>query len=83
MIMSADYMDIRREGIQIGEARGEVRGEARGRILQSVDIYRNEMQLDDDRILQKIMEKFHLTEPVATEYLKTNTNSAVDGGNVI
>ena len=26
MIMSADYMDIRREGIQIGEARGETRG---------------------------------------------------------
>ena len=26
MIMSADYMDIRREGIQIGEARGEARG---------------------------------------------------------
>ena len=25
MIMSADYMDIRREGIQIGEARGKQR----------------------------------------------------------
>ena len=79
MIMSADYMDIRREERQIGEAHGE----ARGRILQSVDIYRNEMQLDDDRILQKIMEKFHLTEPIATEYLKMDNNSAIDGGTVI
>jgi hypothetical protein len=30
MIMSADYMDIRREERQIGEALGEARGEARG-----------------------------------------------------
>ena len=62
MIMSADYMDARREGRE--------EGREEGRVLQSIDIYREEMHLDDEQIKQKIMDKFSLDESEAKQYMK-------------
>ena len=58
MIMSADYMDARREGRE------------EGRVLQSIEIYRNEMNMDNDQIRQKLIEKFSMNESEASDFLK-------------
>ena len=62
-------------GIAIGESRGIAIGESRGRVLQAIEIYRSEMDLDDAQILQKITEKFVLDESEAKQYMDDSRTS--------
>ena len=61
----SEMEDSMERGIVIGEARGE----KKGRVFEAVDIYRNDMKLDDHTILNRIMEKFQLTEEKAKKYV--------------
>ena len=60
-----DLEDARR--IERNEEREEGREE--GRILETVDIYRNEMELDDKTIITRLKRKFGLSEADAEKYV--------------
>ena len=48
-----------------------------GRIIESVEIYRKEMDLDDQSILNRIMEKFKLDRHEAEQYVMAETPEKV------
>lgn len=49
---------------QYGKAQKE-----EGRILEAVDIYRDEMNMDNEAIIKAIMKKFNLSRKTAEEYV--------------
>ena len=59
----------REEGIAYGREEGIAYGREEGTILGAVDIYREEMGLDDDAITDKIAARFHLTKEQAAHYV--------------
>ena len=48
-------------------------GRLEGKIESAIDIYRDELNLSDDDILNKIMTKYNLPKTDALKYLKKNT----------
>ena len=55
---------------QQGFEKGEKRGERRGRIMESVGIYREEMNMDDSAIVRELITSIDdLTEEQAWEYV--------------
>ena len=60
------------EGVQVGEQRGIEIGEQRGRkevIEKIIEIYREELGFEEDKIMVKLIKDFNLTEEKAKEYL--------------
>ena len=49
-------------------------GRAEGRIFESVDIYRNELNMDNDSIIAAIRKKFNLSLEKAKEYVLSPVN---------
>ena len=52
-----------------GVKKGLAQGVAQGRILESVEIYRNEMNMDNESIIRTICKKFNLAPEKAKEYV--------------
>jgi len=63
-----DILDQEYAVNQFGKAQKE-EGREEGRIIESVEIYRKEMDMDDQSILNRIMEKFHLDRHEAERYV--------------
>ena len=59
----------RAEGEAKGRAEGEAKGKAEGRIAESVVIYRDEMNLDDNSIISRLRDKFDLSQEMAEKYV--------------
>ena len=49
---------------------GFTEGEAKGRIREAVTIYREELELDDETIISKIMKRFSLSHKDAESYVQ-------------
>ena len=54
-----------------GEARGKVIGEAQGEIKGMIKLYHEEMGLDSQEIIMRIMERFSLDEKTARNYVES------------
>lgn len=71
-ILDTEARRILNQGIAVGEARGEVKGQAKGeikgRILEYIEIRREDGH-SDETILNSVIERFHLTKEEACEYL--------------
>ena len=75
-LFEAERQEGRDEGIVKGRAEGRAEGIAEGRtegraegIQALVDVYRNEMHLDNDTILSKIISKFQISRDYAISLL--------------
>ena len=55
--------------VEKGRAEGEAKGKAEGRIAESVVIYRDEMNLDDNSIISRLRDKFDLSQEMAEKYV--------------
>ena len=55
----------RREGLREGQREGL----HKGRIIEAVDIYRDELGLDEQSIVSRISSKFHLSDEQARAYI--------------
>ena len=56
-------------GKRLGERLGELRGERNGTIMGTVAVYRDEMGLDPQAIIERISEKFDLSKEQAAAYV--------------
>ena len=54
---------------------GENKGLEQGRIMEAVSIYRDEMEMDDNSIIKKIMKRFTLQEQDARKYVIPQSNA--------
>ena len=68
-IMKKDIDKKVAEGEAKARAEGRAEGEAKGRIEESVQIYREELKMDDTAIITKIQEKFNLAPQIAKGYV--------------
>ena len=59
----------RKEALEEGKAIGLMEG----RILQTIEIYRTEINLDDDAIVQRLMDRFSLSKSQAEQYVSDKT----------
>ena len=59
----------REEGREEGRKEGRKEGREEGLIQGSIQVFRNEMGLDDASIAEKIMKRFKLTRKEAEAYL--------------
>ena len=67
MLFDQEYA-VRQYGIaQMNEGRQQ--GLEEGRILERIDMYRNEMGMDDEAIIAAIQKKFDLSESEARKYV--------------
>ena len=57
------------EGFKKGREEGLEKGREEGAIDNTVDIYRNEMDMDDQTIINRLMAKFKLTYHDAAAYV--------------
>ena len=57
------------KGRKEGREKGREEGREEGRIAESIDIYRDEMNLDNDSIIAKITDKFNLSPQDAEKYV--------------
>ena len=60
----------REEGRQEGRQEGREEGRQEGRILQLIEVYRNELHMDDALIRDKVAQKFGLPESEITRYMQ-------------
>ena len=60
---------FRQEGREEGRKEGRQEGREEGRILESVQIYRDEMKLDNNTIIARIKEKFGLSQQAAESHV--------------
>lgn len=60
---------FRQEGREEGRKEGRQEGREEGRILESVQIYRDEMKLDNNTIIARIKEKFGLSQQAAERHV--------------
>ena len=74
-LMKDEFMETEARGISIGEARGEARGkaigEAQGEIKGMIKLYHEEMGLDSQEIIIRIMERFSLDEKTARNFVES------------
>lgn len=54
---------------------GDNKGLEQGRIMEAVSIYRDEMEMDDNSIIKKIMKRFTLQEQDARKYVIPQSNA--------
>jgi len=59
----------REEGREVGRKEGREEGREEGRIAESIEIYRDEMNLDNESIIAKIKDKFDLSQQLAEKYV--------------
>ena len=59
---------------QYGKAQKE-EGREEGRIIEAVNIYRNEMNMDDEAIIKVIIKKFGLSAEMAQEYVTPSVSA--------
>ena len=61
--------EIARDNFEKGMAEGVVKGREEG-IEKIIEIYREELNFEDEIIVQKLMKKYDLTKEEAEKYLK-------------
>ena len=61
--------EIARDNFERGMAEGVVKGREEG-IEKIIEIYREELNFEDEIIVQKLMKKYDLTKEEAEKYLK-------------
>ena len=66
--VEAGILKGRAEGIATGRAEGIAKGRAEG-IQALVDVYRKDLGLDDQTIIGKLADRFHLTGEQAKEFV--------------
>ena len=63
--------DLLKEDFAAAEARGKVIGEAQGEIKGMIKLYHEEMGLDSQEIINRIMERFSLDEKTARNFVES------------
>ena len=63
--------DLLKEDFAAAEARGKVIGEAQGEIKGMIKLYHEEMGLDSQEIIIRIMERFSLDEKTARNFVES------------
>ena len=62
--------DFLKEDFEAAEARGEERGEAIGEIKGAIRLYRDEMSLSSEEIIDRIMKRYLLDRKDAERYVE-------------
>ena len=61
---------LRAESLAQGREEGRQEGRQEGRILQLIEVYRNELHMDDALIRNKVAQKFGLPESEISRYMQ-------------